>query len=392
MKALTWQGKGKIACESVPDPIIQDGHDAIIKVTACAICGSDLHLMGGFMPTMEHGDVLGHETMGEVIEVGRENTKLKVGDRIVVPFTICCGECRQCKWGNWSCCERTNPNGKMQAETFGYPLAGLFGFSHITGGIPGGQAEYLRVPYSDVGPIKIPEGLTDEQVLFLSDIFPTAYQAAEHCEITPDDTIAIWGCGPVGVLAVKSCFLLGAKRVIAIDTVPERLALAREAGAETIDFGTQNVQDTIMEMTHGLGPDAVIEAVGMESHGADTLAQKVSSAVMAATISMERPFALNQAILACRPGGIVSMPGVFAGPVGPVALGVLMNKGLTLKTGQTHMIRYLEPLLARIQKGEIDPSFIISHRSTNLEDGPALYTKFRDKTDHCTKVVLKPHG
>ena len=392
MKALTWQGKGDIRCETVPDPKIEHGRDVIIKVTACAICGSDLHLMGGFMPTMEHGDVLGHETMGEVIEVGRDNSKLKVGDRVVVPFTICCGECRQCKWGNWSCCERTNPNGKLQAETFGYPLAGLFGFSHITGGFAGGQAEYLRVPYADVGPIKVPDGISDEQALFLSDIFPTAYQAAEHCEIKPEDTIAIWGCGPVGVLAIKSSLLLGAKRVIAIDTVPERLALARQAGAETIDFGAENVQDTLMEMTHGLGPDAVIEAVGMESHGADTLAQKVSSAVMAVTVSMERPFALNQAILACRPGGIVSMPGVFAGPVGPVALGVLMNKGLTLKTGQTHMIRYLQPLLERIQKGEIDPSFIISHRSTSLEDGPELYKAFRDKTDKCTKVVFKPHG
>jgi threonine dehydrogenase-like Zn-dependent dehydrogenase len=392
MKALTWQGKEKITCETVPDPKIEHGRDVIIKVTACAICGSDLHLMGGFMPTMERGDVLGHETMGEVIEVGRDNTKLKVGDRIVVPFTICCGECRQCKWGNWSCCERTNPNGKKQAEVYGYPLAGLFGFSHITGGFPGGQAEYLRVPYADVGPIKVPEGLTDEQVLFLSDIFPTAYQAADHCEITPEDTIAIWGCGPVGVLAVKCCMLLGAKRVIAIDEVPERLALARQAGAETIDFSKQNIQDTLMEMTHGLGPDAVIEAVGMEAHGADTLAQKVSSAVMSATVSLERPFALNQAILACRPGGIVSMPGVYAGAVGPIALGVLMNKGLTLKTGQTHTVRYLQPLMERIQKGEIDPSFIISDRTTNLEDGPALYEKFRDKKGGCTKVVIKPHG
>ena len=392
MKALTWQGKGKITCDTVPDPKIEHDRDVVIKVTACAICGSDLHLMGGFMPTMEHGDVLGHETMGEVLEVGKGVGNLKVGDRIVVPFTICCGACRQCKWGNWSCCERTNPNGKLQAETFGYPLAGLFGFSHITGGTPGGQAEYLRVPYADVGPIKVPEGLTDEQVLFLSDIFPTAYQAAEHCEIGPEDTVAIWGCGPVGVLAVKSCFLLGAKRVIAIDTVPERLALARQAGAETIDFGKENVQETLMAMTHGLGPDSVIEAVGMESHGADTIAQKVSSAVLSATTSMERAFALNQAMLACRPGGIVSMPGVFAGPAGPVMLGLLMNKGLTLKTGQTHMIRYLQPLMERIQKGEIDPSFIISHRSTNLEEGPALYEKFRDKTDNCTKVVFKPHG
>lgn len=392
MKALTWQGKGDIRCETVPDPRIEHGRDVIIKVTACAICGSDLHLMGGFMPGMECGDVLGHETMGEVIEVGADNTKLKVGDRIVVPFTICCGECRQCKWGNWSCCERTNPNGKVQAESYGYPLAGLFGFSHITGGFAGGQAEYLRVPYADVGPIVVPEGLTDEQVLFLSDIFPTAYQAAEHCEITPTDTIAIWGCGPVGILAIKSCLLLGAKRVIAIDTVPERLALARAAGAETIDFGEDKVQESIMEMTHGLGPDAVIEAVGMEAHGADTLAQKIGSAVMAATISMERPFALNQAILACRPGGIVSMPGVYGGPVGPVALGVLMNKGLTLKTGQTHMVRYLKPLLERIEKKEIDPSFIISHRSSRLEDGPELYKKFRDKADGCTKVVFTPHG
>ncbi|APX86070.1 glutathione-dependent formaldehyde dehydrogenase [Methylorubrum extorquens] len=392
MKALTWQSRGKITCETVPDPKIEQGRDVIIKVTACAICGSDLHLMGGFMPTMECGDVLGHETMGEVIEVGKDNHKLKVGDRIVVPFTICCGECRQCKWGNWSCCERTNPNGKLQAETYGYPLAGLFGFSHITGGYAGGQAEYLRVPYADVGPIVVPEGLTDEQVLFLSDIFPTAYQAAEHCEIGPEDTVAIWGCGPVGVLAVKCCYLLGAKRVIAIDSVPERLALAREAGAETIDLGSQNVQDTLMEMTHGLGPDSVIEAVGMESHGADTTLQKVSSAIMEHTVSLERPFALNQAILACRPGGVVSMPGVFAGPVGPVALGVLMNKGLTLRTGQTHMVRYMKPLMERIQKGEIDPSFIISHRSTNLAEGPALYDLFRDKKDNCTKVVFKPHG
>ncbi|WP_419727820.1 zinc-dependent alcohol dehydrogenase [Lichenicola sp.] len=392
MKALTWQSRGKITCETVPDPIIQDGHDAIIKVTACAICGSDLHLMGGFMPTMECGDILGHETMGEVVEVGRENTKLKVGDRIVVPFTICCGECRQCKWGNFSCCERTNPNGKMQAETFGYPLAGLFGFSHITGGFAGGQAEYLRVPYSDVGPIIVPEGLTDEQVLFLSDIFPTAYMAAENCDIQPGQTVAVFGCGPIGVLAVKSALLLGAGRVIAIDTVPERLALAQAAGAETIDFGNQNVQETLMEMTHGLGPDAVIEAVGMESHGADTLAQKATSAVMSATVSMERPYAFNQAVLACRPGGVVSMPGVYAGMAGPIAMGILMNKGLTLRTGQTHMLRYMQPLMERIQKGEIDPSFIISHVSTNLEDGPALYETFRDKKDDCTKVVFKPHG
>jgi threonine dehydrogenase-like Zn-dependent dehydrogenase len=391
MKALAWHGKGDIRCDTVPDPKIQEGRDAIIKVTACAICGSDLHLMGGFVPTMERGDVLGHETMGEVVEVGRDNKKLKVGDRVVVPFTICCGKCRQCKWGNWSCCERTNPNGKMQAEQFGYPLAGLFGYSHITGGFPGGQAEYLRVPYADVGPIKIPDGLTDEQVLFLSDIFPTAFMAADHCEIGPEDTIAVWGCGPVGLLAVKSCFLLGANRVLAVDTVPERLALAREAGAETIDYAQGKVQETILELTNGQGPDAVIEAVGLESHGADTLVQKVASAVLPSAMGMERTFALNQAILACRPGGIVSVPGVYVA-FPPVAMGSFMNKGLTMKTGQTHMLRYMEPLLKRIQDGEIDPSFVITHRTTRLEDGPALYDTFREKKDNCIKVVLKPHG
>jgi len=393
MKALTWHGKDDIRCESVPDPVIENDRDVVIKVTACAICGSDLHLMGGFMPGMEHGDILGHETMGEVMEVGRGAAgKLKVGDRIVVPFTISCGECRQCKWGNWSCCETTNPNGKLQAESYGYPLAGLYGFSHVTGGFSGGQAEYMRVPYADVNPIIIPNGLADEQVLFLSDIFPTAYMAAENCNIQPGDTVAIWGCGPIGILAIKCCLMLGAGRVISIDTVPERLALAREAGAETIDFGDDAVQETLMQMTGGQGPDSVIEAVGMESHGADTIAQKVSSAVMAATVSLERPFAINQAILACRPGGTISMPGVYAGPVAPFALGVLMNKGLTLKTGQTHMKRYMQPLLERIQAGEIDPSFIISHRATSLEEGPALYETFRDKKDACTKVIFKPHG
>lgn len=391
MKALTWQGRGTIRCETVPDPQIQDGRDAIIKVTACAICGSDLHLMGGYVPTMEKGDVLGHECMGEVVEVGKENTALKVGDRIVVPFTICCGACRQCQWGNWSLCERTNPNGKMQAEQFGYATAGLFGYSHITGGFPGGQAEYLRIPYADVTHLKVPEDLSDEQVLFLSDIFPTAYMAADHCDIKGGETIAVWGCGPVGILTIRSCFLLGAARVIAIDTVPERLAMAREAGAEVIDYAEGKVQESILELTKGLGPDAVIEAVGMESHGADTLVQKVASAVMSKTISMERAFALNQAILACRPGGIVSVPGVYVA-FDPVAMGAFMNKGLTMRTGQTHMHRYMKPLLERIRKGEIDPSFIITHRSSSLEDGPDLYDTFREKKDNCIKVVFRPHG
>jgi threonine dehydrogenase-like Zn-dependent dehydrogenase len=393
VKALTWHGRGDIRCDTVPDPKIQDGRDAIIKVTACAICGSDLHLMGGYVPTMEKGDVLGHETMGEVVEVGADaKGKLKVGDRVVVPFTICCGECRQCKWGNWSCCERTNPNAAMQAKVLGFPSAGMFGYSHLTGGIPGGQAEYLRVPYADVGPMKVPEGLTDEQVLFLTDIFPTAYMAADHCEITPEDTIAIWGCGPVGILTIKSCQLLGAKRVIAIDSVPERLALARTAGAETIDSNEHNVHETLMEMTKGQGPDAVIEAVGLESHGANSLVERAAAAVQSTVSAIERPYALNEAIMACRPGGIVSVPGVYIGPVGPVMMGAFMNKSLTMKTGQTHMLRYMEPLLKRIQNGEIDPSFIITHRSTKLEDGPELYETFREKKDGCIKVVMRPHG
>ncbi|UFN47272.1 glutathione-dependent formaldehyde dehydrogenase [Roseomonas sp. OT10] len=392
MKALTWHGRGDIRCETVPDPTIQDGRDAIIKVKACAICGSDLHLMGGFVPTMESGDVLGHECMGEVVEVGRDNTTLKVGDRVVVPFTICCGECRQCRWGNWSCCERTNPNAAMQAEQFGYATAGLFGYSHITGGFPGGQAEYLRVPYADVGPMKIPDGISDEQALFLSDIFPTGYMAAENCDIKGGETIAVWGCGPVGLFAIKSCFLLGAARVFAVDDVPERLALAKAAGAEVLNHADGNVQEMLLEATQGKGPDAVIEAVGLESHGAETVVQKVASAVLSHTVSLERPFALNQAILACRPGGIVSMPGVYVGPVGPLMLGAFMNKGLTLKTGQTHMLRYMEPLLKRIQAGEIDPTFLITHRSTDLEDGPKLYDTFREKKDGCVKVVFHPNG
>ena len=292
-----------------------------------------------------------------------------------------------CKMTNFSACERTNPNGAMQAKQYGYPLAGLFGFSHLTGGFSGGQAEYLRVPHADVGPIKVPEGLTDEQVLFLSDIFPTGYMAAEHCEITPTDTIMVFGCGPVGQMAIKSAMLLGAKRVIAIDTVPERLALARASGAETLDYAEGHLQDRLLEMTHGQGPDAVIEAVGMESHGEMGVLDRVTSALSA----VERPMALNEAILACRPGGIVSLPGVFGGAVGPVQMGAYMQKGLTMKTGQTHVQRYLQPLMDRIQKGEIDPSFIITHR-VSLEEAPEAYKTFRDKKDGCIKVVMHPNG
>jgi threonine dehydrogenase-like Zn-dependent dehydrogenase len=386
MRALCWHGKEDIRCDTVPDPKIEDTRDAIIKVTTCAICGSDLHLMGGFVSGMKSGDVLGHETMGEVVEVGKDNGKLKVGDRVVVPFTISCGDCRMCKWGFWSCCERSNPAGKEEAKQTGYPTAGLFGYSHLYGGFPGGQAQYLRVPYADVGPIKVPAGLTDEQVLFLSDIFPTGYQAAEACNIQRGDTIAVFGCGPVGQFAIKSAFLLGAGRVIAIDTVPERMALARTSGAETLDYTDKDLQKQIVELTEGNGPDSVIEAVGLESHGHGGIIEAVKSHATAA----ERPYALQQAIMACRPGGTVSLPGVFIDAV-IVPMGAFVGKALTMKTGQTHVQKYLEPLMKRIEDGEIDPSFLITHR-IGLEDGPAAYKTFRDKKDGCIKVVLRPNG
>ncbi len=387
MRALCWQGKGNIRCETVPDPEIQDGRDAIIKVTACAICGSDLHLMGGFVPAMKHGDVLGHEAMGEVVEVGKDNTKLKVGDRVVVPFTISCGECRMCKWQLFSLCERSNPAGAMEAKSMGYPTAGLFGYSHAYGGFAGGQAEYMRVPYADVGPIKVPDGVTDEQALFLSDIFPTGYQGAENCNIQPGQTILVFGCGPVGQFAIRSAFMLGAGRVIAVDTIPERLALARDGGAETLDYKDSDLQKQIVDMTDGQGPDAVIEAVGMESHG---FGGDVMDAAESALTTAERPYALNEAILACRPGGTISQVGVFINKV-PVAMGAFVGKALTLRTGQTHVQRYLEPLMAKVASGEFDPSFLITDR-IGLEDGPDAYKRFRDKKDGCIKVVIKPHG
>jgi threonine dehydrogenase-like Zn-dependent dehydrogenase len=386
MRALCWHGKEDIRCDTVPDPKIEDPRDAIIKVTSCAICGSDLHLMGGFVSGMKSGDVLGHETMGEVVEVGKDNRKLKVGDRVVVPFTISCGDCRMCKWGFWSCCERSNPAGKEEAKQTGYPTAGLFGYSHLYGGFPGGQAQYLRVPYADVGPIKVPAGLADEQVLFLSDVFPTGYQAAEACNIQRGDTIAVFGCGPVGQFAIKSAFLLGAGRVIAIDTVPERMALARTSGAVTLDYKDKDLQKQIVELTQGNGPDSVIEAVGLESHGHGGIIEAVKSHATAA----ERPYALEQAIMACRPGGTVSLPGVFIDAVS-VPMGAFVGKALTMKTGQTHVQKYLEPLMKRIEDGEIDPSFLITHR-IGLEEGPAAYKTFRDKKDGCIKVVLRPNG
>ncbi len=387
MKALCWHGKGDIRCETVDDPEIQDGRDAIIRVTSCAICGSDLHLYGGFVPGMKSGDVMGHETMGEVVAVGKDNTKLKVGDRVVVPFTISCGECDYCRRGLFSVCERSNPNGAEQAKQIGYPTAGLYGYTHMYGGFPGGQAEYLRVPYADVGPIVVPNGLTDDQVLFLSDIFPTGWMAAENANIQPGQTVLVFGCGPVGQFAIRSAFMMGAERVIAVDQVEERLRLAEAGGAETIDFAAVagELQDEIMAMTNGVGPDAVIEAVGLESHGSGGMLEKVQETVVA---KMERPYALNQAILACRPGGTISLPGVFVGPV-PVMMGAVVGKGLTLKTGQTHVQRYLEPLMRRIEEGEIDPGFLITHK-IKLEDGPDAYKMFQEKTDGCIKVVINP--
>lgn len=389
MKALTWHGKGDMRCEEVPDPKIEDGRDAIIKVTACAICGSDLHIYDGVIPSMEHGDIVGHETMGEVVEVGRENTKLKVGDRVVVPFTISCGECFFCRRGFYSGCERSNPNKDKAAKVWGNSPAGLFGYSHLLGGYSGGQAEYLRVPFADVGPIKVPDGLTDEQVLFLSDIFPTGYMAADFCNIQRGDTIAIWGCGPVGQMAIRSAFLLGAERVIAIDTVPERLALASSAGAVTLDFMDEDIYDRIMELTGGRGADACIDAVGTEPATTASFDSVIDRIKVATFMGTDRPHVLRQAIHCCRNFGTVSVVGVYGGFLDKIPFGSAINRGLTFRMAQTPVQRYLPELLDRIQNGEMDPSFVITHRGS-LEDGPELYKTFRDKQDGCIKVVLKP--
>lgn len=389
MKALTWHGKADIRCETVPDPVIEDGRDAIIRVTACAICGSDIHLYDHVIPTLEKGDVLGHESMGEVVEVGRDNKTLKVGDRVVVPFTISCGECFFCRQGFYSGCERSNPNKGMAEKMWGYSPAGLFGYSHLVGGYAGGQAEYLRVPYADVGPIKVPEGMTDEQALFLSDIFPTGYMAAEFCDIRPGQTIAIWGCGPVGQFAIRSAFMLGAERVIAIDTVPERLALAAAAGAETLDFLEHDIYDRIRDLTDGRGADACIDAVGTEADSRSSTYAMIDRVKVATFMGTDRPHVLRQAIQCCRNFGKVSIVGVYGGFLDKVPMGSAMNRGLTFRMAQTPVQRYLPKLLAHIEAGDIDPSFVITHRA-GLEDGPALYKTFRDKEDGCIKVVLKP--
>ncbi len=390
MKALVWHGKNDVRVERVPDPTILNPRDAIIRITTSAICGSDLHLLDGYIPTMQSGDILGHEFMGEVVEVGPRNAKLKVGDRVVVPFTIACGNCYFCKRELWSCCDNSNPNAGMAEKLYGYSTSGLFGYSHLTGGYAGGQAQYARVPYADVGPLKIPDGIPDEKVLFLSDILPTGYMAAENCEIERGDTIAIWGCGPVGQMAIKSAWLLGAERVIAIDNVGERLRMASETNmAEVINFDEQDVFETLKVMTGGRGPDACIDAVGLEAHGA-TFDAYVDAVKAKAYLATDRPSALRQAIHACRKGGIVSIPGVYGGFLDKIPFGAAFQKGLTFKMGQTHVMKYMKPLLDRIESGELDPSFVITHR-VPLDKAPDAYQTFRDKTDGCIKVVLNPH-
>lgn len=389
MKALCWYGTHDTRIETVPDPTILNPRDAIIKITATAICGSDLHLYDGYIPTMQKGDILGHENMGEVVEVGKENKALRVGDRVVVPFTISCGHCFFCQKDLWSLCDNSNPNAWMAEKLYGFSPAGLFGYSHMMGGYAGGQAEYLRVPFADVGPLKIPKEIPDEKVLFLSDIFPTGYMAAENCDIEPGDTVAIWGCGPVGQFAIKSAYLLGAERVIAIDRIPERLRMAREeGGAKTIDSEEVDVYDALLAMTGGRGPDACIDAVGMEAHepGIVGVYDRLKQAMLLET---DRPNALRQAITACRKGGTVSIPGVYGGFIDKVPFGAAFNKGLKLTMGQTHMQKYMRPLLERIMKNEIDPSFIITHR-LQLDDAPNGYDIFKNKQDECIKIVLKP--
>lgn len=390
MKALCWHGIGDVRIDDVPDPKIQDPRDAIIRITASGICGSDLHLLNGFVPTMESGDILGHEPMGEVVEVGKAITNLKPGDRVVVPFTLACGSCFFCQKQLFSLCDNSNPNAELAKKQMGHSPSGLFGFSHMLGGIPGGQAEYLRVPFADVGPLKIESGLPDEMVVFLSDIFPTGYMAAENCQMEPGDTVAVWGCGPVAQFAIKSAWMLGAGRVIAIDCVEERLNMAAtESKAETINFEKESVYERLMEMTKDRGPDRCIDAVGCEAHASSSFASIMDKAKEQVRLQGDRPYVVQEAIKSCRKGGTISMPGAYIGGADAVPLGAFMNKGLTLKTGQTHMQHYMKRLLAMIESNKIDPSFVITHR-VKLQDAPEAYKKFRDKKDGCIKVVLYP--
>ncbi|WP_028034503.1 zinc-dependent alcohol dehydrogenase [Chelativorans sp. J32] len=390
MRALVWHGKHDVRVDTVDDPEIVNPRDAIIKITSTAICGSDLHLYDGVIPTMRPGDILGHEFMGEVVEVGKGNTRLKKGDRVVVPFVIACGKCFFCEKQQYSACDNSNPADKadMSQMLYGHQMAGLFGYSHLTGGYAGGQAEYVRVPYSDIGPIVVPDDLEDDEVLFLSDILPTGWMAAENCEIEEGDTVAVWGCGPVGLFAIQSALIMGAEQVIAIDHYPHRLELARKLGAKVINYKNARVYEALMEMTGGIGPDAVIDAVGLESHGfaPDNLYDYAKQTLKLET---DRPHVLRQAIYACRKGGRVSVPGVYGGFVDKFPVGAFMQKGLTLRTGQTHVQKYLAPLLEMIRERKIDTTFLISHRLP-LEQGPDGYRKFAFEQNDTTKVVLKP--
>ena len=391
MRALVWHGKEDIRCDTVTDPELEQPRDAIVKVTSCAICGSDLHLFHNFIPAMMPGDVMGHEMMGEVVEVGPEaKHKLKVGDRVVVPFTIICGQCDQCKRGNFSVCQTTNRKKYLADKVFGHATAGLFGYTHLTGGYPGGQAEYLRVPFADTTHIKVPDGIPDEKVLFLGDIFPTGWQAAVQCDIQPTDTVAIWGCGPVGQMAIRSAILLGAKQVIAIDHLPERLEMAEAGGAITINFDEESVVERLNDLTDGEGPEKCIDAVGLESHVSPSMPDTVyDRAKQMLGAESDRPHVLREMIYVCRPAGVISIPGVYSGLVDKIPMGQLMNKGLTIRTGQTHVNRWTDDLLRRIEDGQIDPSFVITH-TVSLDEGPEMYKVFRDKQDSCIKVVLKP--
>jgi len=389
VKALCWQGKTKVGVERVNDPTILNPRDGILRITRTAICGSDLHLYDGYIPSLEPGDVLGHEFMGEVVDTGSEVNRIKKGDRVVIPFTIACGQCYFCKHNLWSACDNTNPNAWMMEKLYGYTGSALFGYTHMMGGYAGGQAQYVRVPFIDVGALKIPDGIEDEKVLFLSDIFPTGYMAAENCDIKPGDVVAIWGCGPVGQFAIRSAFMLGAERVIAIDRVHERLKMARAAGAEILDYG--EVDDLVGElkwMTAGRGPDSCMDAVGLEAHG-HGVGAAYDYAKQRMKLSFDRPTVLRQVIQACRKGGVVSIPGVYGGFLDKIPFGAAFGKGLTLRMGQTHMHNYMERLLKHVQQGDIDPSFVITHR-LSLDEAPEAYRTFRDKQDDCIKVVLDP--
>jgi threonine dehydrogenase-like Zn-dependent dehydrogenase len=390
MRAVCWHDKLDVRVETVPEPKILNPRDAIVRVSASAICGSDLHLYGGFVPGMMKGDILGHEFMGEVVELGASVKNLKVGDRVVVPFPIACGNCFFCQKAMFSLCENSNPNAVMAEKLWGYSPSGVYGYSHLLGGYAGGQAEYVRVPFADVGPLKVPEGLSDEQVLFLSDILPTGYMAAENCDIQGGDTVAVWGCGPVGQFAIASALLLGAERVIAIDRFPERLRLAAvKLGAETIDYVEDNVFEALKELTGGRGPDACIDAVGMEAHAHHSFAHAYDRVKQAMQLESDRPVALREALMACRSGGTISVAGVYGGLIDKFPAGAMMNRSLTIRTGQTHVHRYMRKLLTRIERGDIDPTFVITHRMA-LDDAPRAYRMFRDKQDDCIKVVLKP--